>query len=45
MNLDAVPRAERLTSENSADLLGYFLRRVPDREDAADLLAETLLVM
>ena len=32
-------------SENSADVFGYFLRRVPNREDAADLLADTLLVM
>ena len=29
--------------DTSADLLGYFERRVTPREDAADLLAETLL--
>ena len=45
MRGDAGLRAEELTTENAADLLGYFLRRVPDSEDAADLLAETLLVM
>lgn len=27
------------------DLLGYFLRRLDDREDAADAVAETLLVL
>jgi RNA polymerase sigma-70 factor (ECF subfamily) len=30
--------------ENADDLLRYLERRVPDREDAADLLAETLTV-
>jgi RNA polymerase sigma-70 factor (ECF subfamily) len=28
---------------SSVDLLGYFERRTPSREDAADLLAETML--
>ena len=45
MKAESARRAERFTAENSGDLLNYFLRRVPDREDAADLLAETLLVM
>jgi len=42
---ESARRAERFTAENSGDLLSYFLRRVPDGEDAADLLAETLLVV
>lgn len=45
MKAESARRAERLTAENSGDLLSYFLRRVPDKEDAADLLAETLLVL
>ena len=42
---DIEARAERLATANSAGLMRYFLRRVPNREDAADLFAETLLVM
>lgn len=34
----------RLVESCGADLLAYFERRVRDREDAADLLGETLLV-
>jgi RNA polymerase sigma-70 factor (ECF subfamily) len=30
---------------NAADLLGYFYRRLDEPEDAADLLAETALVL
>lgn len=33
----------RAVSDNSADLLRYFQRRVAQREDAADLVGETLL--
>ena len=35
---------ESLVEQNSDDLLRYLLRRVDVREDAADLLADTLLV-
>lgn len=35
---------ERLVERVAPDLLAYFERRVVDREDAADLLGETLLV-
>ncbi|TPW77004.1 RNA polymerase sigma factor [Schumannella sp. 10F1B-5-1] len=34
----------RLTEESAPRLLAYFLRRVESREDAADLVAETLVV-
>jgi RNA polymerase sigma-70 factor, ECF subfamily len=30
--------------QNAGDLLGYFERRLPQREDAADLLAESLSI-
>ena len=36
------PRVAALLSESAPDLLKYFLRRVADAEDAADLLSETL---
>lgn len=35
---------EQLVERESADLLRYLLRRVEIREDAADLLADTLLI-
>lgn len=38
-------RVERLIVENSPDLLRYFLRRTAEREDAADLLHNTFLVI
>lgn len=34
-----------VVTDNTPDLLRYFLRRVPLPEDAADLLGETLLVV
>jgi RNA polymerase sigma-70 factor (ECF subfamily) len=37
-------RFRRLYAEHGRDLLGYALRRVPDPEDAADVLADTFLV-
>ncbi|AYF98405.1 RNA polymerase sigma factor [Protaetiibacter intestinalis] len=36
-------RIRTLVDANAADLLGYLSRRVTPREDAADLLGETLL--
>lgn len=36
---------ERVLPELMPDLLRYFVRRLEDREDAADALAETLLVL
>ncbi|WP_431075586.1 RNA polymerase sigma factor [Microbacterium phyllosphaerae] len=36
---------ERLIAENGPDLLSYFLRRTAEREDAADLLHNTFLVI
>jgi RNA polymerase sigma-70 factor (ECF subfamily) len=38
-------RVRTLAQTNSADLLAYFVRRVDNTEDAADLLGETLLVV
>ncbi|GAA2864977.1 RNA polymerase sigma factor [Microbacterium arabinogalactanolyticum] len=38
-------RVERAVQDHASALLGYFVRRVALREDAADLLAETLLVL
>lgn len=38
-------RFEALVARESGDLLRYFLRRTDEREDAADLLADTLLVV
>ena len=38
-------RVERAVQQHASALLGYFVRRVALREDAADLLAETLLVL
>ena len=37
-------RLTRLIETSGTDVLAYFERRVRDREDAADLLGETLLV-
>lgn len=37
-------RVETVLRENAADLLAYLERRVEPREDAADLLAETMIV-
>jgi RNA polymerase sigma-70 factor, ECF subfamily len=42
-NRTAVVR--ELVEKESSALLDYFLRRTSDREDAADLLGETLLVI
>lgn len=36
---------ERVVRDETPALLKYFLRRVDDREDAADLLSETLLTV
>lgn len=36
-------RLTRLIEANSVDLLRYFLRRVDEAEDAADLLSDTML--
>jgi RNA polymerase sigma-70 factor (ECF subfamily) len=38
-------RVRALAQKNSADLLAYFVRRVENPEDAADLLGETLLIV
>lgn len=38
-------RVSALAGLHSSGLLAYFTRRVPQREDAADLLGETLLVL
>lgn len=45
--VDAVDRVDiaALVRAQTEPLLRYFLRRVDDREDAADLLGETLLVV
>ena len=37
-------RLQQLHDQIGMDLLGYFARRVEPREDAADLLSETLMV-
>jgi RNA polymerase sigma-70 factor (ECF subfamily) len=37
-------RLQQLHDQIGTDLLGYFARRVEPREDAADLLSETLIV-
>lgn len=42
---DARDRLTRLVGAEAAGLLAYFVRRVPNREDAADLLGETLLAL
>lgn len=39
------PQVEALAQELAPDLLSYFLRRVGDPADAADLLGDTLLVL
>jgi RNA polymerase sigma factor (sigma-70 family) len=39
------PQMETLAQELAPDLLSYFLRRVDDPADAADLLGDTLLVL
>lgn len=38
-------RVAQLVKDHAGSLLDYFVRRVPDREDAADLLGETLVVV
>lgn len=38
-------RVAQLVKDNAGSILDYFVRRVPDREDAADLLGETLVVV
>jgi RNA polymerase sigma-70 factor, ECF subfamily len=40
-----VTELERALRELMPDLLAYFARRLEDREDAADALAETLVVL
>lgn len=40
-----VTRVEALAERLAPALLGYFVRRVPQPADAADLLGETLLVL
>ncbi len=40
----AEAKFRRLYAEHGRDLLAYALRRTPDPEDAADILAETFLV-
>ncbi len=42
--MTSADRVERLVRETAPDLLAYFERRVEPREDAADLLADTLVV-
>jgi len=42
---DPSARVQELVEASAADLLAYFVRRVEVREDAADLLSETLLVI
>lgn len=42
---DRRARVERAVQEHAPALLSYFARRAVQREDAADLLAETLLVL
>ncbi len=42
---EASQRVERLIEDNLPDLLAYFLGRVRDADDAADLLGDTLLVL
>jgi len=41
---DVEDRVERLIEANAASLLGFFMRRTTNPEDAADLFSETLLV-
>jgi RNA polymerase sigma-70 factor (ECF subfamily) len=43
-DLPASHGVSTLYETESVKLLGYFLRRVDDREDAADLVAETALI-
>ena len=38
-------RVAQLVKDHAGSLLDYLVRRVPDREDAADLLGETLVVV
>lgn len=38
-------RLAALAADVADDLLGYFLRRIPSPEDAADLLGDTLLAL
>lgn len=45
MQLTTRERVRTLAQSNAADLLAYFVRRVDDRDDAADLLGETLLIV
>ena len=45
MQLTRRERVRTLAQINSADLLAYFVRRVDNTEDAADLLGETLLIV
>lgn len=43
MTADASAGLEDALRATAADLLAYLVRRTPDREDAADLLGETML--
>lgn len=38
-------RVAQLVKDHAGSLLDYFIRRMPEREDAADLLGETLVVV
>ncbi|MFK4789052.1 RNA polymerase sigma factor [Microbacterium sp. ZW T5_56] len=42
---DLRARIAAAAEREAPDLLAYFVRRVPAREDAADLLSETMLVL
>ncbi len=42
---DRVARVEKAVREHAPGILAYFSRRVEPGHDAADLLAETLLVV
>lgn len=45
MKPDSQVRFAAVVSANGEDLLAYFARRVAPREDAADLVSETFMVM
>jgi len=44
-NVRAAARVSALFETEAIGLLGYFLRRVADRDDAADLVGETALTL
>ena len=43
--IDASDRASRIVTQEAPALLAYFKRRVSEPEDAADLVAQTLLIV